>query len=305
MRNILVALIFPILFFVSPNHSAGQSLEALKHAIKEITKKYQAKVGVAIHNDQFTDSLVNFPETPFPLQSVYKFHLGIVVLNQVDLGKLKLDEVIVIPKEKLNSDLYSPIKDQFPNGTSLTIAQLIQYSIAESDNIACDLLFDLVGGPLVAQQYFEQLGYRDLNIKYTEEVQQAQWDLQFENWTTVGSCNRILHDYYLNKNQLLSPASHQFLWEVMKSTITGKNRLKGMLPKNTTVAHKTGYSGKNKATGIIAAVNDVGIVMLPNNRHFYISVFVTDSKEDEPTNAKIIAEIAKTAYAYFQKFPKK
>ena len=90
----------------------------------------------------------------------------------------------------------------------------------------------------------------------------------------------------------------------MRSTVTGKDRLKGKLPKNTIVAHKTGYSGKNKSTGIIAAVNDVGIIFLPDNRYFYISVFVTDSKEEEPINAKIIAEIAETAYTHFNKQPK-
>ena len=85
----------------------------------------------------------------------------------------------------------------------------------------------------------------------------------------------------------------------MRETSTGVNRLKGQLPENTVVAHKTGSSGTNKQTGITAAVNDIGIVFLPNGKHFYISVFVTDSKENADVNEKIIADIGKVVWDYF------
>ena len=87
----------------------------------------------------------------------------------------------------------------------------------------------------------------------------------------------------------------------MRSTSTGKNRLKGLLPQGTVVAHKTGYSGVHKTTGIIAAVNDIGVVTLPDGQVFYISVYVTDSKETEPNSAKIIAEVSKAAYDFLKK----
>ena len=86
----------------------------------------------------------------------------------------------------------------------------------------------------------------------------------------------------------------------MKETSTGVNRLKGQLPKGTVVAHKTGSSGTNK-DNLTEAVNDIGIVFLPNGKHFFISVFLTNSKENEETNEKIIADIAKVAYDYFSK----
>ena len=84
----------------------------------------------------------------------------------------------------------------------------------------------------------------------------------------------------------------------MKETSTGTNRIKGQLPENTVVAHKTGTSGTNKE-GLTAAVNDIGIVFLPDGQHFYISVFVTNSTENADTNEKIIADISKAAWDYF------
>lgn len=86
----------------------------------------------------------------------------------------------------------------------------------------------------------------------------------------------------------------------MKGTKTGQNSIRGELPKNTIIAHKTGYSGKNK-DGVTAALNDVGIVFLPNGNYFYLSVFVTNSKETDEVNQKIIADIAKVVWDYFLK----
>ena len=78
----------------------------------------------------------------------------------------------------------------------------------------------------------------------------------------------------------------------------GKNRIKGQLPTGTLVAHKTGTSDTNEQ-GVTAAVNDIGIVTLPNGKHFAISVFISNSKEDNETNEKIISGIAKLTWDYF------
>ena len=83
----------------------------------------------------------------------------------------------------------------------------------------------------------------------------------------------------------------------MAETSTGTNRLKGLLPKGTEVAHKTGSSGQED--GLTAAFNDVGIVKLPNGKHYAIAVFITDSKEDDENNAAIIAEISKAVWDYY------
>ena len=84
----------------------------------------------------------------------------------------------------------------------------------------------------------------------------------------------------------------------MTETSTGPKRIKGQLPPGTLVAHKTGTSATNEK-GITAAVNDIGIVTLPNGTHFVISVFVSNSKENDETNEKIIADITKLAWDYF------
>jgi beta-lactamase class A len=278
--------------------SFAQTTDSLRHKIQQISSAKSVIVGVSIVGKNGKDTLSVNGDKHFPLQSVFKFHIALAVLSQIDKGKLSLEQKIEIPKKDLLPGLYSPIRDTYPNGATLTIAEILEYTVSASDNVGCDVLLRLVGGPGVVEKYFVKNNFKDVSIKINEEVQQANWDLQFQNWTTPKAANAVLASFYDNKKKLLSKKSYDFIWKAMRETATGKNRLKGQLPKTAIVAHKTGTSGANK-DGLTAAVNDIGVVFLPNGQHFFISVFVTNSKENAETNEKIIAEIAKAAWDYF------
>ncbi|MHB9039761.1 MAG: class A beta-lactamase, subclass A2 [Melioribacteraceae bacterium] len=282
-------------------HTNAQVIDSLRQHIEQIISTKNAVVGVSIIGSDGKDTLSINGEKHFPMQSVFKFHIGLAILSEIDKGKFSLDQKVEIQKKDLLPDLYSPIRDKYPEGTTLTIAEILEYTVSQSDNVGCDVLLRLLGGPQVVEDYFVGNGFKDISIKINEEVQQNNWDLQFQNWTTPKAANQILETFYNNNNNLLSPNSYDFIWKIMRETSTGKNRLPGKLPSGTIIAHKTGWSGKNKTTGITAAVNDIGIVFLPNGKHFFISVFVTDSKEDSTTNEEIIADIAKITWDYFIK----
>lgn len=276
--------------------------DSLRRQIQHIISSKNVEVGVAIIGNSRKDTLSINGSKHFPMQSVFKFHIGLVVLSEIDKGRFSLDQKVKIEPNELLPDLYSPLREKYPQGATLPISEILHYTVSKSDNVGCDVLLKLIGGPQVVENYFVKHGFKDISIKINEEVMQANWDLQFQNWTTPEAANEVLRAFYDNNDRLLSKKSHDFIWDLMRQTETGKGRLKGQLPEGTIVAHKTGWSGSNKA-GITAAVNDIGIVFLPGNRHFFISVFVTNSKEDATTNEKIIADIAKATWDYFQAKP--
>lgn len=255
-------------------------------------------MGVAIKGSHPKDTLSINGNRHFPLQSVFKLHIALAILSQVDKGKFNLNQKIRIDEKDLLPDLDSPIRKRYPNGITMTLSKILEYTVSQSDNVGCEILLRMIGGPEAVEKYCKESGIRDVSIKLNEEQQQADWDLQFQNWTTPKAANEILKVFYLNKNHLLSKASHRFIWKVMRETKTGKDRLRGQLPGKTIVAHKTGSSGTNKK-GITAAVNDIGVVILPDGSPYFISVFVTESTENSETNEKIIADLSKTAWEYF------
>ncbi|WP_316823636.1 class A beta-lactamase, subclass A2 [Pedobacter gandavensis] len=274
-------------------------IEKLRQNIETILKNRNAVVGVAISGMDASDTLSIHGSGRFPMQSVFKFPIALTMLSEIDKENFSFDQKVAIHKNELLPDLWSPIREEYSEGATLTIAEILRYTVMVSDNVGCDVLLRLLGKPELVEDYFHKKGFSEFAVKINEEVMQNNWDLQFLNWTTPTEANKILRAFYENKGNQLSQRSYDFVWNVMKETETGKDRLKGQLPKGTVVAHKTGWSGVNKETGISAAINDIGIVFLPNGSHFYISIFITDSKEDTGTNEKIIADITKLAWDYF------
>lgn len=287
-----------LLFLLIACQTSAQTTDSLKQQIKKIVSTKNAIVGVSIIGNNEKDTISLNSEKHFPLQSVFKFHIALAILSQIDEGKFRINQKIKIDKKDLLPNLYSPIREDYPNGAILPISKILEYTVSSSDNVGCEVLLRLIGGPKAVEDYLAENNIKDVSIKFNEEQQQANWDLQFQNWTTPVAGNETLIKFYYNKNKLLSKKSYDFIWKVMRETETGADRLKGQLPKGTIVAHKTGSSGANK-DGVTAAVNDIGIVFLPNGNHFFISVFVTNSKENADINEKIIADITKAAWDYF------
>ena len=269
----------------------------LNSQIEQITKGKQAKVGVAILDFDGKDTLTINGAGRFPMQSVFKFHLALAVLNQVDKGKFSLNQKIFVKKADLHPNWWSPLRDKYPNGdVYVPLSELLSFTVSQSDNNGCDILFNLVGGPKKVNDYIHSLGIKEVAIMSNEEVMQADWNVQYTNFSTPVAAVKLLEKFH--KKHILSKNSEAFLWKIMAETTTGATKIKSLLPKNTVFAHKTGWSGTNK-DGLTGATNDIGIVTLPNGKQFAIAVFVTNSMEKEATNDRMIAEIGKATYDYF------
>jgi beta-lactamase class A/beta-lactamase class A VEB len=298
--NRLFQLTALLLLLVTSCKSQSNKTSLLRKTIEQIVSDKNAVVGVSIIGNNGKDTLSLHGDRRFPMQSVFKFHIALTVLSEIDKGNLSFDQKIEIRKEDLlTENFWSPLRDENPNGGSFTIERLIQYSVSHSDNSACDVLIRLIGTPKTVEEYIKKSGINDIQITFNEEEMQAKWENMFQNWTTPKAASETLKLFYENKSNLLSKSSYDFFWKTNKETTTGKNRIKGQLPNETIVAHKTGWSGTNKETRITAAVNNIGIVFLPNGEYFIISVFVSESKENFDTNEKIIADIAKATYDFY------
>ena len=277
-KTTLLILFFSVVF----TFSKAQSIESLRQDVNRVLKDKSATVGVSIKGINPQDTLSINGNKRLPMQSVFKYHLALAVLHQVDRGKFALDQRIAIDKKlvELYKHLWSPLRKKYPDGGKVTLEEILRYTVALSDNVGCDLLFKLVGGTEVVQSYLNKIGIKDLAIVDTEIVMQAEWKRQYNNWTTANAATQSLQLFFENANNLLSSESHSFLLETMKSTKTGKKSIRGFLPEDAVVAHKTGHSGKNEE-GLTGALNDIGIVFLSNGSYFYLSILVSDSMEDD------------------------
>lgn len=288
-----------ILFLLFSILSFAQKAE-LKKEISKITEGKKATVAVSVLGIDFPFQYNNEnAEKKLPMQSVFKFHIALAVLDLVDKGKLSLDQKVFIKKSELLPNTWSPIREKNPEGNfEMPISELIEYTVAMSDNVGCDVLLRLIGGPKVVHDFLISKGVKDTQIVYNEEIMQSEWKNQYENYTTMKSATRLLKDFY--KGKILSKKSTEFLLAVMYRTSTGLNKIVEQLPKSAKVAHKTGSSGKNDA-GLTGAENDIAIITLPNGKTYAIAIFVSDSTESYDVNCKMISDISKVVYEILEK----
>jgi beta-lactamase class A len=284
-----------ILIVVALSASCSQvaAQKSLRTQLADIAESISGDVGVAVRLIERGDTMSYHGAHPFPMQSVYKFPLALQLMNDVDNGKLALDQRIpVTPAEYYQT--HSPLMKEFPEGNAdLTVSDALRYMIEWSDNVACDILFRLVGGPKRVDLFVNGQGIRDMALRNTEREMHANDQLQYQNWSTPQAMVQLLAKFY--QSEMLSVKSRTTLWNMMVNTKTGPKRIRGLLPEGTVVANRTGTGDKTKERRV-SAVNDIGIVELPNGEHLAIVVFVSNTREEIPVAEEVIANIAKAVY---------
>ncbi len=271
----------------------------LEQKINTILKNKKATVAVSVLGFENGFKYDKNADKKLPMQSVFKFHIAAAVLNFVDQGKLSLDQKVLLDKSNLLENTWSPLRDQYPGGNvEIPLSEVIEYTVARSDNNGCDILLKLLGGTQTVQKFMDSKGVKGFQIKYNEEAMHKDWNVQYENYSTTKSAVDALKKLYDGK--LLSKKSTDYLMKVLWSTSTGLNKMVEQLPKNTPVARKTGASGKNNA-GLTGAENEIGIVTLPNGKHYALAVFVSNSMETDAVNCRMISDISREVWEYFNK----
>jgi beta-lactamase class A len=271
---------------------------ALIKQIEEIAKEAKGKVGVSAVVIE-TGETVGINQTErFAMQSVVKLPISMAVLKQVEQGKLTRDQKIAFSKDDLvPAMMRSPIRDKNPNGGEMTVEELIKFAISESDGTAADVLQRVAGDEKGVQAYIDSVGIKDMQVKYTHKEFGEEWKLQYENSLTPEAAIALL--IALHKAEGISKENRELLLKFMTESNNPAGRIKGLLPTETRVAHKTGTGGTRD--GITSATNDIGIITLPNGNHIAIAVFVRDSAADQQTREGVIAKITKAIFDKWNK----
>lgn len=290
MKSIGLYLFF-VSLFLSLFACARKGLESeLKAAVAD--KK--ALVGVAVIIDG-KDTVVINNEERYPMMSVFKFHQALAVADYLERTRLPLETRIYIPAAALRPDTYSPLRDTYPHGDIyMSIGDLLRYTLQQSDNNACDILFDNVVGVAETDAYIRSLGIKDFSIVATEEEMHRDLQLCYANWTTPLEVVRLM-DMFVAQPAFAGRCG-SFVRQTMVECKTGAGRLMRPLSgKDIVFGHKTGTSDQD-TLGRWMGINDAGFGFLPDGRRYTIAVLVRDSEESFSDTERIIADISEIVY---------
>ncbi len=307
---------------VQPAFTQEHNLQDVSQKIEKLSQGLAGRIGFVAQEIGGKEVIAVNGDKTFVMASTYKVAIAAAVLDRVDRGELRLDQMVDVTLDMMM------IGDAAINGTfvhpglQLSIANLIEVMITESDNTATDISMGLAGGPAAVTQYLRRIGISDFRVdRLTGEIigefyglpGPATMKVATEAFRARPELLKIQGDRNLNFEadprdqatplamlQLLlaidggkatSAKSRDFLLGVMSRTRTGASRLKGLLPRGTPVAHKTGTIG--------GVSNDVGYITLPDGRRFAIAVFTSSSQTSEADRDRAIAEIARSLFDYF------
>lgn len=331
MTTLLCGLGFPVRAQPMAGEDASDcsAVDSLQLVLERHARGVGGSVGLAaIHIESGLRVSLNGDQR-FPMASVYKIPIALQILRQVEGGVTRLTDTVAVSPEDHRPG-HSPLAVGSPWRTArVTVDSLMRLMLTHSDNTATDLLLRLAGGPLAVTARLRQLGVAEMDVDRSEARTFADlWgipDSVPESRLSRRQAFRLRDAVPLAERQAarerygedprdtatpdatadllalivegvgLRPESRDYLLTLLGETRTGPRRLRGLLPPETEVAHKTGTMG--------GAINDVGIVTLPDGSRLAVAVFVNSLRTGTRQRERTIARLSRSLYDYFAGVP--
>lgn len=217
--------------------------------------------------------------TIFPAASTIKIPILIAFFQDVDAGKIRLDETLTLQQEMVAGG--SGEMQYKRVGTEFTALEVATKMMTVSDNTATNMLITRLGGIEVLNQRFQSWGLTSTAIRNLLP------DLRGTNSTSPSELGNLMA--MVSKGNLVSMPSRDRLLDIMRRTIRN-HLLPTGLGTGATIAHKTGDIGTMLA--------DAGLVDMPSGKRYIVAVMVQRPNND-PSAEKLIRSISQAAYQQF------
>jgi beta-lactamase class A len=262
----LIAVIGWLLVFLAQPAAAEAParLKPLEQQLSAITG-YNPNIGIAALDLKSGEIVSLHGDEPFPMASTVKVAIAANYLSQVEFGRRTLHDMI--------------------RGRSAS--QLMEAMLIHSDNQATDILLRDLGGPRTVQKWLTQHDVTGLRIdRSIADLLSDPRDLRdIRDSSTPKAMVDLLQR--IDSGKMLQPTSRSYLLGLMARCMTGRNRIKALLPTGTPVEHKTGT--------LSGYTSDVGFITLPDGRRIAVALFARSSG-DRP---RTIAQAARAIYDGF------
>lgn len=259
----------PLVTYPTLPSSSSQLSSVVENAMRGSKGKY----GILIKNLKTGEIYHDNEHMTFESGSLYKLWIMATAYKQIEEGTLKIDDSLHADIPKLNEKFNIATEDaELKEGEiDFTIGSALRQMITISHNYAALALSQKVGMKNVKAF----LNSHDLAESFTGQPPKV----------SAYDIGVFLEKLYENK--LVSPSSDKEMISLLKEQ-TINHKLPGELPKNVTIAHKTGEIG--------LFTHDAGIVYTQSGDY----IIVVLSQSDYPPGAQErIATLSKAVYDYF------
>lgn len=294
MKHYIISIL--ALFIISC--SQQNKYIALQQELKDYSEGKDANIGIAVIIDGADTVAVN-GQNEFPMQSVYKFPIALVLAEHCRQNNLSIDHPVAIFPDDLHPDTYSPMTEKILASSSvltdtlmMPASELLGYMLQHSDNNASDIALRCLGSIDSIERYLSRIGISNVHVRNSEAEMHTDNTLCYANSATPVEMACLMDKFDCEFNDSISLE----IKRMMETCRTGMGRLaKPIMGTDAVIGHKTG-TGFTLPSGRIMAVNDAGYIHLPNGHRYAIAVFIENSGYDMAQTETIIAEISEIVY---------
>lgn len=303
--------------------TAPEAPAELQARLDELARAYGEDVGIAVTDVAKGWTAGVDQDRPYPQQSVSKLWVAIALMRAVDEGKLDVNGWVTMRDED-RSVFFQPIVANYRRGEYATpITDLLRRALVESDNAANDRLMREMGGPDGVRAGLDDMGLKDVKVGAYERDLQAltaglSWQPSYGFGRNFQNAREALPmadrvaaaDAYvadpldgaspaaitaalaaLSRGELLSAESTARITGLMAAARTGPRRLKGGLPADWSIAHKTG-TGQD-FQGASLGINDVGLLTAPDGRTYAVAVMMRRTRHGVPARLAFMQSVSR------------
>lgn len=251
--------------------------------LEGLTRRYPGRVSICLKDLRTGKTWTHNPDDLFPAASLIKVPVMIAAFYKMKDGQLALDEKLAITRR--NRVGGSGSLKWSPDGTKLTVRELLVHMINESDNTATKMILDRVGLGYVQQQ-FPRMGLLYTGI-YEDGMSIKGGRIAHENYTTAREMSMLLEKIY--DGEAVDKESSEFMLEILKKPKAVASRLQKGMPVGWEIAHKTGL--------LRQACHDSAIFFTPNG-DYQITVLTGDNRSYAQAK-DFITKLAHVTFAHY------
>ena len=220
----------------------------------------------------------------FPMRSASLIKLFIMVeaFEQMKTAQLLSDTVLSFTESDRVAG--SGLLQELPAGTSRTVLEIVEHMITESDNIATNLLIDLLGMSAINAR-IRALGCTDTILR-RRMMDFAAAAAGRENTTSVTDVVHVLS--LLHDDRCVNSEADSAMRAILGRQ-TDRCKIPFLLPAAVTCQNKTGE--------LPGAEHDAGIVLTPQGS--YILAIMSDDLADSEQGCRVIARISRSIYDWY------
>lgn len=258
-------------------------MEELRQKIENTLAGYTGRWGIVIYNYSNGQKLEINPHMVFPSASMIKIPIMYEIMRQAANGQINLDQALIVSSE-FRTDGAGILKELRPE-ISMTIRELVTLMIILSDNIATNMLIQLLSMDAVNKTM------KDLGLQSTV-LRRLMMDFEAaaagkENDTSPADLALILTAIY---DHIGVPSEYSTLMLDILKRQQVRDKLPFYLPEETVIAHKTGT--------LPGVEHDGGILFLPGGP--YIICILTADLASNVQGLQLVALLGKVIYEHLQ-----